>query len=216
MTRSTLAFAAAALLAGCADVSTEPRSRKEPEPGGASFNAGTTQDPITVTISGNQAVHESEAYPNLTRYTATVTGGTGPYYYVWGARKCQKDTGYYGNSQVICQSDYLTYAQGWGLSVIDYPVLQEDTEVHFLLELRDAPNGYVSGVGTYEVYGPYYALQFVGSPDADFQCSRKASWYPWEEWEFDDGVWKRNGRAYRRNGCNGAREYDPAKPDTVN
>lgn len=205
-----------ALLAGCADATTDSRTARPPVEAGARLTTGTATDPISVTISGDQAVSEFEAYPHqLTRYTATVSGGTGPYYYVWGSRKCQKDTSYYGETQVICGSDYMTYKSGWGVSQIDFPVLQEDTEVHFLLELRESPDGYVSGVGTYEVFGPYYALQFFGSADADFQCSRTASWYPWEEWKYDDGAWKPSGRTYRRNGCTGAREFDPAWPDTV-
>lgn len=167
--------------------------------------SGTAQDPIAVTVDGPPSIPYSGPYTGT--YTASISGGVAPHYVVWKIRYCQyvEAEGY-----IDCQITYGGLAEGWNLTTVDVTFQFTDVKVDILVELRESPDGYATGVGAIEVYGP--SAYQLGMPESGggsgFHCS--GGGYLWDEWTRDaSGNWVTTGRKYRRNSCDGSREYTP-------
>jgi hypothetical protein len=183
------------------------------------FTVSTVQDPIVVQINGPESFSAADSYPQIVQYNATVYGGSGPYYYHWGVRYCQwANPNSYGVEGEDCQVNYGYLADGWNLNTVSIEIWEAVTKVDLFLELKEAPDAYTTGTAGLEVYGPYFGrAQLAGGGSSPFRCSFDyIGRRPFDEWAVrPGGTWGPTGREYGRNVCSGAREFDPAKPDTI-
>jgi hypothetical protein len=140
---------------------------------------------ISVSIGGFPHVSHDSTYT----YWANVFGGTGPYTYDWFYSYCTVDP-------YTC-SDQMPLMNAGTDSVpveIYYPV----GKVHLIVEVHDAQTYAFVGAADYKVAN-------LGNPDGTgssaFRCDLGEGYWPIVDFD---------GRHYRRNGCTGAREYDPS------
>lgn len=111
----------------CADAAvTEPAAVAAPASSGPSL---TTYDATTKTL-GTTITSGVNKYRTEGGYQvgSTVTGGTGPYYYIW----------YIARSSSGGASDFQLYDKGWGMTGIDFYVYPDDMQIIIKLSVGDS------------------------------------------------------------------------------
>ena len=159
--------------------------------GQPSYNATNQGDQgLTVTISGGTTV----SVPQTNDYTASVSGGSGPFYFYWSVAYCNKDE--FGT---YCTSTFSPYAEGTNLDAFQYSFGEYEDETRILVEVRQTSTYGLSGVDTIEVLGPgHWPLPISPDDPLHSRCTREVTpgWYP-----FEDAI-----GVYRRNVCTNLRE----------
>jgi hypothetical protein len=159
------------------------------------FNTTAQGDPgLVVTISGPTTVTNAQAET----YSASVSGGSGPFLFYWSYAMCNKD-----DFGTWCMNTTDPYEDGADLNQIDYTFGDYEEETRIIVDVRQSVTGGLSGVDTIEAFGPAH-WRFPSAPPDPLhnRCSRDQTpgWYP-----FEDG----SGQLYRRNVCTNIREYQP-------
>jgi hypothetical protein len=160
--------------------------------GGSGGGGGGGEAMLTVSVTGPGS--RSVTFPTGT-WTASVSGGVGPYYYFWYWRPCLEQG-------CFPDAEYRLFAHGWNLTSASQTFRPEYAWADFLVEVRDSPTAnYVTGRGTKEVIGP--ALFQTMTPKAPLFCGDRYSSYPFRG---DSAGTPRN---YIRNACTGNKVYEP-------
>jgi hypothetical protein len=206
---------AVVLAAGCAEQVTSPADTRAPVPRPAFNTSGDLQ--VSVTDNYDEVYWGGPAQAGVPfTMTASATGGSGSYYYIWSMYQCI----HYPNDPdiwIYCPDAY-TIKEGLNENTLTITPMQSDVEWHVLLEVRGAQAGYTSGAVRAYRHGPSISAYGTG-PDYgnpfNFCARQQSGWYPFEEWKVVNNAYKPTGREYRRNACDGYREFNPAKPDTT-
>ena len=199
--------------AACDDAARPTAALATPD-GPASRNWVSVMDPIAKTLTTDRVGSTVAGVP----ITITASFSTpGSYYVYWSARQCihipeQPDI------WIHC-SDLFPVAEGWDLNTHTFTAQSHDVEFDLHVEARELPAGYSTTANTVHIDGPaIWAYAFgpdYGNPWA-FSCDRLGdSSFPFQEWAVVGGQWTATGREYRRSGCDGSRQYNPTKPDTI-
>lgn len=209
----------AASLSGCGDAAppTEATSRAPGPPQRPGFNTvswTTLVDPLRLEVSQTGVSPTMVGVP--VNITASMPGARGNVYYYWSMQQCV----YYPDQPEIyihCTA-YWPVQEGWNAGVYSFMPDSRDVEYNFHIEAREEPAGYTTAATYHHADGPaiwaYGMAPDYGNPFG--WCVRNnTSVYPFEEWSLVDGRYVPTGRQYRRGACDGTREYDPAKPDTI-
>jgi hypothetical protein len=155
-----------------------------------------TADGLTVTITQNPPPPS-----NFTKaagpytLTANVTGGTGPFLYQWGQRRCSKAS---------CPRDYARPGGGGAGSQITWTVLTNDIFSEFVVQVRRSAADQAS-VAKFSIWGPQDMPEpgpVYGTTTCNFGT---VGWtYPFDP---SSGACRTLGTTcYRRNPCTGIRE----------
>jgi hypothetical protein len=172
----------------------------------------TPSDWVDLSISGPGYAPAQQS--STQTYTAHASGGTGGYYYTWKERWCYYMTdpnatpGYEYVAWMECQPGY-SYGTGptAGDSIRSFFFPENAMFAWFIVEVRESRDGGVTGVDSVEVLGPSQ-WRIATVPDggsAYFQCSGGGYLFPEERYK--NGQYVETGRRYRRNACDGSREF---------
>jgi hypothetical protein len=177
----------ALLVAACADSGVGPTRDASPTPlRQASFSTydASTQT-LGVAIGGPPHVDEPGTYT----YWANVSGGTGPYTYQWFYSYCQND--------IYECSDQLPVPNGTGNSVpVEIPEFV--WKLHLVVHVYDSQT--VPYAGEADLY--VVNLSNEGGAGSGYKCDLGENFYPVPNFSVPP-------RHYRRNGCTGAKVYNP-------
>ncbi len=186
MRRSIALLFAGIAIAACSDANTDPVA--------SSGKAQHDETALSVSIGGYPHVEGEGTYI----YWANVSGGVPPYSYAWFHSYCTNDT-------YEC-TDQMPLMNADGDSVpVEIPYFVG--KVHLVVNVWDSQGSPVSGAAQYKVAN-------FGNPNgtggSGFQCDLGENAFPiWDPWATPpDGF----GNHYRRNGCTGAREWQPLPP----
>lgn len=200
----TLAIIGISLIAACSQIdSPDPTSPGGylAVPQGPSFNVtanySTTLDPsaqsLSTSILGPSKAYFREHEDGWYTFRATVSGGTGPYTYDWFQQYCYANnpdgtSGYCSNLHRIPGDP--------GLDSIEKFFPPEMGRMDFVVHVYDAQT--YAHVGTARRLVTNFMTDAPAS--SGFSCDIGEPFYPVKAFD---------GRYYRRNGCTGAREYQP-------
>jgi hypothetical protein len=183
LTRGALALCGALTLAACgADAPSAPRDLTPDAPRLTAYDAATRT--LGVSLSGPNKV-TSQTWITMKAY---VSGGVGPYTYDWFQQYCYADISY---CSPMSQIRYNTPDDS---IFVEYP--GEMRKMRFVVHVRDAQAVPFAGSESRIVINTTQST----ITDSGFSCDLGESYYPIVDFD---------GRHYRRNGCTGAREYDP-------
>jgi hypothetical protein len=146
---------------------------------------------LTVHIYGPSKV-ETEGYFT---FSATASGGTAPYYYIWTEEVCWTDG--------TCQAYGID--EGWGLSSISHLVRSDMTTDDVEVQIGDASMT-VTGIAGRPVLAP--GAKYVGGGNPSM-CDRLPSYYPftWDKLPGDPN----NGKHFLRSSCDGSPMWQPTQ-----
>lgn len=188
----TVLLVVVAIAAGaCADTATSS-SPSLRVPGSAparstSYNAATQS--LGVSIGGYPHV----SAPGTYTYWANVSGGTGPYTYDWFYSYCTNDT-YECSDQMPLQNA--------GTDSVPVEIPDFVGKIHLIVHIYDSQGVPFAGSADYKVAN-------LGNPDgtggSGFKCDLGENYYPVADFPDSQNV----THHYRRDGCTGARVYDP-------
>jgi hypothetical protein len=143
-----------------------------------------TDTALTVTMSAPTKVLK-QSYVTL---TASVSGGTGPYYYIWSEQVCY-------DSGTDCYEDI--YSEGEGQSSISYGVSDGVNSARVVVQVKDAnTTAQRSGNARRNILGP---AAFVYGTQSTFHCQSPVNYFPFQ---FSPGA-----QQYIRSGCDGHKIY---------
>ena len=172
------------------DLATTPdAARLQPTARLTTYDASTRTLGVTI---GNTYRFTADTYRTL---TSSLVGGNGTYYYKWFIQPC------FGT---YCDDQYL-WDEGWGMSSVNLHLTADMSWVKVSLEVFDSPDLPYSGSTGATIIGP--APQNTG---ANFKCELGFDDYPIHDYD----PTTRTYIGYYRDGCTGARVYDPANPHT--
>jgi hypothetical protein len=112
---------------------------------GATARAGARSG-LTVSISGPTYV----AYPQTADYTASVSGGSGTYYYTWTILSCNE----YPVGQEWCETSNPNAPYGVGANTASRYRATYDTRLYVQVQVSDV-YGSAAGGATYFTSGPH-------------------------------------------------------------
>jgi hypothetical protein len=187
------------LLASCqSDSPSSPVSR--PTLGKAAFSL---YDAPSRTLGVNLSAGGRYTGTQYRTATATVTGGSGTYYYQWYQQACYASS-QYGGEPPCGPQDLFGY--GWGSSSEPFAVYIDEAWKRITVQVWDDEQIPFSGVSAQILIGP--PPPSGGSPR--FKCQLGDDDYPIHEWyQTPDSL---AYSAYYRDGCTGARVYDSLHP----
>jgi len=207
VTPFVLAMAAAAAGA-CADGATTPQQATPQAPRAAitcdadcgGSMGGTvptaTDTALTVTVWGPT----KNLVAATDTFTAEVSGGVGPYYYIWTRQTCYDDGSY-------CTKGI--FAQGLGKSSASLPIYSDVNTTRIVVQVKDATTpAPFTGNAHMMVLGPA-TRQFPSK--GSFACQSPPNYYPfWGYYKPSTG--EPVGSYYIRSGCDGHKIYKPTTP----
>jgi len=144
--------------------------------------------------------------------TASVSGGSGTYYYRWHYRYCENRTG-----TKYCDTVWRLFNEGSGHSTVSHMMYSTDIRQDIYVDVADSQTYPVTSSDTTFVDGPINEELQAIVPAYTLQCNLPGSYYPnqgsmWVNGQYVNGVWV-NGhyvdKTYRRNACTNAKEYNP-------
>lgn len=184
-----LSLLAAAALAACGDAPTSTATPELAIP--APRHTLSSATPLYVSMNGPTKMLQEGA----ANYSATVTGGSGSYWYQWISEVCYEG-GY-------CREPNV-FAVGEGVSAATLLVPAEFYWVRVSVQVHETSDVQMSGVGYRSMLGPATTGQ---SPTYNNWLCRKPTSFPHKEHEFTNGQWV-PGKNYARD-CTGTRIYAP-------
>ena len=199
---TSLAIIGMSLIAACSqnDSPTGPAGGLAMPPGpsfNVTTNSSTTEDASTQSLStsilGPNKAYYRHYEDGWYSFRASVTGGTGPYTYDWFQQYCYKNNP--DGTAGSCSSLYK-FRSGVGLDSIRIFFPPEMGRIDYVVHVYDAQT--YAHVGT----ARHLVHNFMTStpPSSGFSCDIGEPFWPVKGFD---------GRYYRRNGCTGAREYQP-------
>jgi hypothetical protein len=180
---------AAAALGACAE---QPTASARPAAPGAPGRTLISDTPLQVSVSGPTKMYEE----GVATYSASVSGGSGSYWYQWISEVCFESG--------FCYEPNV-FAQGSGVSSAQLPIPSDFYRVRVSVQVHEDQTVHRSGIGYRSVLGPAALSQ--SGPSGTWGC-RKPGWYPHKDWTWNGTTWD-PGKPYARD-CFGARVYDPA------
>lgn len=134
-----------------------------------------TMTSSTLLSAGISGPTKTEYEDSLT-FTASVDGGSAPYYYQWIAQPCYEDG--------TCRSEWI-FAEGQDLSSATLLVRADEAEVKIGLQVREATEIHYSGVAEHSVIGP---AGFSTITSSSWSCREPTS-FPHRDYEYKNGEW---------------------------
>ncbi|HEU0013609.1 MAG TPA: hypothetical protein VFQ45_07980 [Longimicrobium sp.] len=151
--------------------------------------------PLAVTVTGPKKVLRE----STVTYTATVSGGSGSYYYNWIAHVCYPE-GY-------CLTP-MKFAWGSGMSSVRRLIRADEASVKVSVQVREDADVHYTGVNHAMTIAPASWTDQVQA--GGWGCIAPQD-YPFRDWVRDPVTGEWGTKQYRRK-CDGTREYPPTSP----